>query len=405
MVYENKFIINQLKSFLKNIFNTYSNSSSLTLNTNDLTIKNNLLDISDLNEPLKSLFQIILSTAKNCESKYADGYYLFLYKLYNKLSSTNLNIQEYIDKNVLSFFDIKSILNKENNINNFLKEAIEYSILNMNRNSRIGIEKSINNNYIIKFSDGFKFECKNENLIYKNKILYNPIIIIIDGYIETVSEINSLLENASKNKDTILLLCRGANNDVISTINLNLKRDTLNVNLCILPFNENTLNILKDIAICTNSESDMLSIDKGDIIRSINNYKKFKKINSVIFENNSITFINDNINTSSINLHIKYLEEKCQEYISGDNIPLLEIYLNRLLSLNSRQSTIMIPESNNQDLEIKICNNIIRKISEITKFGAIKIDDTFYSSKCDSYTDESIEFILNYINNISYILT
>ena len=161
MVYDNIYIINQLKQFLKSIFKIYKSSSSSTLNIENLSIKNNLIDVSNINEPLKSIFQIILSTAKNCDAKFADGYYLFLYKLYNKLNNIELNKDEVYDKNNISFLDLKNyIIDIENNIDNNTKEAIQYSLLNMNRNSRISVEKSINDKYILKFSDGFKFICK-----------------------------------------------------------------------------------------------------------------------------------------------------------------------------------------------------------------------------------------------------
>ena len=107
---------------------------------------------------------------------------------------------------------------------------------------------------------------------------------------------------------------------------------------------------------------------------------------------------------NSILSHIRYLEEKCFEYSLNNNETLLEIFLNRLSSLNSRQTILMIPEKDNLDNEINIINNILRKIAEITKFGAVKINNYLYSSKCDSYTDESLEFIFKYINNISYII-
>ena len=85
------------------------------------------------------------------------------------------------------------------------------------------------------------FECKRKNL-------ENVGIVAIDGVIEEISEINTLLQGLSNNKKSLALITRGYSPDVVSTLSHNYKMS----NLYVYPFqvfgDENVFSGIKEIS-------------------------------------------------------------------------------------------------------------------------------------------------------------
>ena len=79
----------------------------------------------------------------------------------------------------------------------------------------------------IKDAYNFDIETFNEFLFEKNVWSHELAnVIVIDGIIENVSEINNLLEMSSKNVDPTVIVARGFGDDVLQTLYVNMKRKT-----------------------------------------------------------------------------------------------------------------------------------------------------------------------------------
>ena len=92
-------------------------------------------------------------------------------------------------------------------------------------------------------------------------------VLIADAYIENESEIHKLLEWCGKEKERLLLCCRGFSDDVIHTLAINRARGTLSAYALAFPFNENDANTLVDIA--TILGGDIVSSLKGQLISTV----------------------------------------------------------------------------------------------------------------------------------------
>ena len=163
----------------------------------------------------------------------------------------------------------------------------------MNSSSSIFLERSRSSKTKISLDSGFNFNISIDKkyLTYKTIKMKDVKCFVIDGFVESVSEIHHILEKAAESKDNYVLFARHLSEDVESTISYNVKRGTINLVPVSVGFDENTLNILNDISLCTNS--DLISSHKGDLISQ--SVKRDPSIvNSIEFGEKSITIINKN---------------------------------------------------------------------------------------------------------------
>ena len=101
----------------------------------------------------------------------------------------------------------------------------------------------------------------NSNRAWEKK---NCKVFIVDGDITAVSDIHYLLESLSEEKRSCLLIARSFAPDVLNTLHVNFARGTLNIIPVDIPFEQDTANILVDIAAACNT--DIVTPLKGDLI-------------------------------------------------------------------------------------------------------------------------------------------
>lgn len=415
MVYIKKQILKSLVNLSENYLNKLNNTGISIINIEELQFSNKNI-LSNLKEPEKSLFEIILNSAYECEKKYSDGFSVYLKLFIEHFKNLNLYLdlfstedldlsflnKEFTVKEKISFQDIKDILNSKefSDLNIELKNLLEQSILYSDRASKYFTKKSLNNNYILSFENGFKFSIKDENTFIKSKEVENPFIVLIDGFIESVSEIHKCLESASETKDNIVIFCRGAAQDVIQTIKVNQKRDAFNIDLIIIPFDEYNLNKLKDISIISSDNNIILS-SKGDLISGLN-YKNFNRVEKVIYQTNSVIFENKNVNKASLISHLNYLIDSFKS--CDENGEMAKLLIERIESLNSKQTVIYVPDSNFQKREMFLCNKFYKKVSEIINSNLIQYKDITTSKSSFDFAQQKISSLLYLFNNTKYVL-
>lgn len=98
-------------------------------------------------------------------------------------------------------------------------------------------------------------------------IMDDARVLIADGYVENESEVRKLLEWCGREKERLLLCCRGFSDDVVHTLAVNRARGTLSAYALVFPFDENDANTLVDIA--TILGSDVVSSLKGQLISTV----------------------------------------------------------------------------------------------------------------------------------------
>lgn len=406
--YINKEIINTINQIEDLYLENYKNITIVNENNSISTKNSKIQNLYSLNSKFKEnnniIGNLLLNSIIDIERTFYNSSEIYLNILKNKYLNTlnKLNIENLsINKDL-----IKDILNIDLSIGNRFSSIILNLLEQSNKDSVFILEKIDSDNISVEFNKGFIVKCNINNILHRENEINDVYVIPVDGMIESISEINLLLESASKTKDNILICCRAVANDVLSTLKLNLFRKSFNVNLALFPFEIENLNSLKDISVISNN--DLVSSLKGETFKSINSYKKFGKINKVIFKNNSIIFSTENKHTDQLKAHIGFLKNQFNYLSQEHDIEKFKIIKNRFNAFNSNTITIKIPEHIDHSIFENI-NDFFKLLSfllEHTSIQKIKLNNkNFYtSSKVIEKINSTTENLLSYLKNINFII-
>jgi len=199
----------------------------------------------------------------------------------------------------------------------------------------------------------------------------SPRVICIDGFIESVAEIHRVLEDASTNKETIVLFVRGLADEVIRTLKVNYDRGSLQVIPVIVKYDLNDVNTLVDVAVA--SCSDVVSALKGDLISSID-VSKYDRIDSVDITAVGV-LIENNKASLAIDSHIKKLQEKT---LKSNNQYEKDSISKRIRNLGTNRVTIRLRGNeikNERSLKI---DRVLRAVKSSISHGISSLGDEAY---------------------------
>jgi len=155
--------------------------------------------------------------------------------------------------NSLNFKEIKSIFG-------WIVEtsSLEYSV---------SVQKSILKDIFVEKNNILNFDLDYDNSFLGGKDFHkmnNYKFIIIDGYIESIGEIHHLLDQANRTKIPHVIFCFGMSEEVSHVIKYNNTQSKLEVMPVIIKFDENTINVLNDIAVL--HKDNIVSSKTGETI-------------------------------------------------------------------------------------------------------------------------------------------
>ena len=297
----------------------------------------NLINFRFNNSIQENLRKILITEAFSLESNYPEvgDAFLKMFLSYHKNKQKYNDINEYISVccNKIKKIERKSkkdIFEKIKEIKNKKSKQVCREIIKLSsHDTKIFLENTSQKNIFLKKTDKINFSLEFDERFLINSAWHadNFYFIVIDGFIQEVSEIHHLLTMASEDKKKYVIFCKGASEDVKNTILYNLQRGTINVFPICLKINEENVNILNDVAACLGS--DIVSALKGDTISSsvrrkldtaeyiyINNSGFTLSINSLKRVKNQKNFLksklesinNDDPNFAYISKRIKNLE-------------------------------------------------------------------------------------------------
>ena len=114
----------------------------------------------------------------------------------------------------------------------------------------------------------------------------NARCVFIDGIVESVSEIDSLLSHAHSAREPLFICARGFGGDAVSTIAVNRARRTLDVHIVKAPFDVAGANMLKDMAMTIGA--DAVSSLQGSLISAIK-FDELKRVGRVTVIGGTVT--------------------------------------------------------------------------------------------------------------------
>tara|TARA_Y100000593_G_scaffold11666_1_gene20945 strand:- start:49179 stop:50549 length:1371 start_codon:yes stop_codon:yes gene_type:complete len=308
-----------------------------------------LKDIRVENKSQKLLKDIILGTVFNNEKKNTGSGYVFLSCLLGLYKSIDLNIQP-LDKTIIkksfalnsrkaTFKDYRHI------IQNYYHDKFTYDILvnSIQESKNVGsvfVNDTPRNENIIEIKVGYDFPIKppTEFIQYHalNKWKYHDVkIIVIEGLIERVSEIEKIFLELSKDNSPTIIIARGFAPEVCNTLAVNMKNGMLNILPLCVPYDLNGINMLNDIA--TVCGLDVRSSLKGELISTIK-LDDFNHIKSAQYSRGIITIEHED-SMHSVNLHVSNLKEQLKQINERDKINLIS---QRIRNLTANKVEISI---------------------------------------------------------------
>lgn len=261
--------------------------------------------------------------------------------------------------------DFKILLSREvqdDVIRNILEEALTL----VGFNGKIQVENSQSETYVIEAVRGHTFNLKHA---FRQNLgqVYSPYVVVIDGFIEGVHEINLFLEEAAQSKEPVLLFVRGASEEVLNTLSVNLKRNTLNIHPFIVPYDVDNVNTLKDLAVV--SGTDMISSFKGEILTTMS-LKKQARVPSASVWSDKVSIVSDASSLHGIKIHSKELIEKrdeCTEEFAQ------KLYASRLETMNSSHVIMRLPKNTSVSVKQSI-DRFLRGFKCLLTHGVIDDD-------------------------------
>jgi hypothetical protein len=335
-----------IESFLKNekkSFNHYLENRNC-IYSNKIVIDNpsvNYLNEYSTKDIFTSEYQlksILRSEYDKCEKIYPFGGEVFLNLFFDKKILNSKKIHIFKKDTCEDFFNTSKDRNAINLINVISKKS--------SPNRSISIESSkIDSIYLKKENDiFFNIEYDTSFLGSNNSVeAKNYRFAIIDGFIESVSEIHHMLHFAASSKEPYVIFCFGMSEEVKNVIIQNNSRKITQIIPISMKIDESTINILNDIAIVHNS--DVISSFKGQTISQ--EMRKELEIGDYIFLNRKGFKIKPLNSEENIKSHISFLKNKIEKASPDTNTSLIK---DRIKNLKNKSLDIYVPEDIKNDI-------------------------------------------------------
>ena len=164
----------------------------------------------------------------------------------------------------------------------------------------------------IRQVDGHTFPCQIPEVFLTatrftgQRTLRDPRIVVIDGMVERMSEIEDIIGGAHVSQKPLLVFSRGFSPDVQNTLGRNYSTGHLLVFPFIVPYDELGANMLGDISVVCNA--DPISSFKGDLISS-RMWKDLRPIDGVTISTTQVTIMNGST-VAEVHQHRRHIGDK-----------------------------------------------------------------------------------------------
>lgn len=329
-------------------------SEKFILSSNSL----NYLNCSPVDKVESSIKNLILKEFNKCESMYPYLGDYFLESFYKNKHRKPKSEEKYNKSHE------KKLLNSLRN--DSIKNFSEWLIKNISLERSLNIESYKGKEILIEKVDDFLFNFDFDFEFYKNNSglqVKDYFFIIIDGYIESVGEIHHLMFNANKNKRPYVIFCHGMSDEVKYNIVKNNKEGRTQILPVSIDFNENTLNILNDLAVV--HDASVVSSKLGQTIS--------QEIRKELPVGKKISFYREKIIIKSVASdkkiyeHRKFLKKRIDEALVKTDVNVDPIK-NRLKNFNVKSANIYIPDELTRDKDAnRELDYFLRVVSNFSK--------------------------------------
>lgn len=259
---------------------------------------------------------------------------------------TSSTKQDFIDS--LKFKEIKDIA-----VWFFKNASMKYSVV---------FKKTVGKNIEVVKENKLNFQVDYDCSYLGSKQFHsmkNYKFIIVDGQIESVSEIHHLLQQASETKVPHVIFCLGLSSEVENIIKFNNSSNKFEVFPVVIKFSEKTLNFLHDLSVALKEE--VVSAKKGQTVsRKVR--QELKEGKEIILSKSGF-LINPSASDQEMLKHRSFLRNRIDDIVESETEN-KNLLIERLKAFASNLIKIHIPK------ELYGNNDFIRELDYCFRFLA-----------------------------------
>lgn len=197
--------------------------------------------------------------------------------------------------------------------------------------------------------------------------------LCIDGVCDEVSELDRVLMHAHTTGEPTVVFARKFGPDVCETVAANTKRGTLDVLLVVVPYDEFSSNILKDICVLTGGAVTTPLL--GELISSIDPTTA-PIVDEVSAVNESVVIQNDTTR-EAVDAHVAHIAARA----SAASDEVADIVMRRTRCLSARTVVVKFPQGNER--AARDADRVIRYVRSAMTSGVVDVD---HLAKPNSHT-------------------
>lgn len=214
----------------------------------------------------------------------------------------------------------------------------------------------------VELTDGYTFE---HSRLWNDQVdLEHPRVICLDGYVESVSELNTLLSTAAEDRLPTVAFMRGLSDEVLNVIKLNNDRGTLRFTPVIVKFDLAGINALNDISIACGCE--LVSSNLGMLISAVSS-SRCTVIDRLSLRGDRVHVWND-ATRRNVMTHVKELKRRRLDQSAVDTERLLN---DRIRSLSTGHVIIRVNDEPRSTIVRSALDKSLRKLSTSIRHGVI----------------------------------
>jgi len=365
----------EIKKSLKNIIKSIEDVTT----SDDVLFFQNLENLKFSSRLEQVVYEILISYLFKAETLSPGSFKPFLAAL-NDLSKNNKSRVNISTASKFSQDSLKLLLStfSKSHIQDLVFEALQLS--GFHGKVVLFEESTSGEKDALEYSSGSFFQDVFSGFNLPFVKVLNPRVICIDGFIESISEIHRVLEDASESKEQIILFVRGLSEDVLHTLKVNYDRGTLAVIPIIVKYEIHGINLLNDVAVV--SGSDLISSLKGQLINSIDIFS-FSRVDSVDITSTGV-MIENKKTKNQVDLQIRRLQEKILE---SDISSVKEILTRRIQSLGINRTLIKLTDKDKKRKVLDV-DRCLRAVKAAANHGIAQWEGKIYplsSIKCGDF--------------------
>lgn len=227
---------------------------------------------------------------------------------------------------------------------------------------RIMVEKSMSTTPSVELVHGHTFDLTAAFPVVG--VLHEPRVALVDGFVESVAELDVFLQQCNASMEPVLLFVRGMHAEVLHTLRVNHDRGTLRIVPTTVRFDASGLNTLKDIAVVAGC--DMISSTKGDLVTSLR-LENCPRIESATIHANKVVIVNARTG-GAVESHVADLRRRRSEQEHDALGELIDV---RLRALSAGHAVVRFVDDRDFVSSSQAVDRALRTIASVLAHGLV----------------------------------